>query len=341
MDQVVQLCRQRGFVFGSSEIYNGFNGFYDYGPLGCELKKNIKDLWWRDFVHGREDVHGLDSSIIASPAVWRASGHVDGFSDPMCDDKETKKRYRADQLFVDDVVDDATGITPRGTRWGAGGVARAATPRSLPRRRRRGAKRCSGPEGVGGTSPAARGPQPRGGRRLPGVAECPRPRWRRAAARRPDRPEAWRAAGSTCVRDARRRRGRRRGGGLPALGDGAGHLREQERRRDGAGLRRAGRRAQIGGRSATRSRRATSSSAGSSSRWRSSARSDGPARGARATRSGSPRAGAGVDRAGLRAELLGEDVHEDLARRARGDITFRVPFGGRSCRASLRAGATT
>ena len=77
MDQVVQLCRQRGFVFGSSEIYNGFNGFYDYGPLGCELKKNIKDLWWRDFVHGREDVHGLDSSIIASPAVWRASGHVD------------------------------------------------------------------------------------------------------------------------------------------------------------------------------------------------------------------------------------------------------------------------
>ena len=109
MDQVVQLCRQRGFVFGSSEIYNGFNGFYDYGPLGCELKKNIKDLWWRDFVHGREDVHGLDSSIIASPAVWRASGHVDGFSDPMCDDKETKKRYRADQLFVGDVVDDATG----------------------------------------------------------------------------------------------------------------------------------------------------------------------------------------------------------------------------------------
>ena len=109
MDQVVQLCRQRGFVFGSSEIYNGFNGFYDYGPLGCELKKNIKDLWWRDFVHGREDVHGLDSSIIASPAVWRASGHVDGFSDPMCDDKDTKKRYRADQLFVGDVVDDATG----------------------------------------------------------------------------------------------------------------------------------------------------------------------------------------------------------------------------------------
>ena len=122
MDQVVQLCRQRGFVFGSSEIYNGFNGFYDYGPLGCELKKNIKDLWWRDFVHGREDVHGLDSSIIASPAVWRASGHVDGFSDPMCDDKETKKRYRADQLFVGDVVDDATGITPRGS-YGVGGLS--------------------------------------------------------------------------------------------------------------------------------------------------------------------------------------------------------------------------
>ena len=127
MDQVVQLCRQRGFVFGSSEIYNGFNGFYDYGPLGCELKKNIKDLWWRDFVHGREDVHGLDSSIIASPAVWRASGHVDGFSDPMCDDKETKKRYRADQLFVGDVVDDATGITPRGS-YGVGGGAGGGRP---------------------------------------------------------------------------------------------------------------------------------------------------------------------------------------------------------------------
>merc|ERR1719353_2662022 len=109
MEEVVSLCKKRGFVFGSSEIYNGFNGFYDYGPLGSELKKNIKDLWWRDFVHGRDDVHGIDTSIIASPDVWRASGHVDSFSDPMCDDKETKKRYRADQLFFGDIIDDETG----------------------------------------------------------------------------------------------------------------------------------------------------------------------------------------------------------------------------------------
>ena len=194
MDQVVQLCRQRGFVFGSSEIYNGFNGFYDYGPLGCELKKNIKDLWWRDFVHGREDVHGLDSSIIASPAVWRASGHVDGFSDPMCDDKETKKRYRADQLFVGDVVDDATGITPRGSYGvggGAGGVARAAaTPRSLAAQATSWApSRCSSRRTSSGTSPRRRGSsaRPRGGPSPSGASpSAPRPRWR--ACRRRARP---------------------------------------------------------------------------------------------------------------------------------------------------------
>ena len=181
MDQVVQLCRQRGFVFGSSEIYNGFNGFYDYGPLGCELKKNIKDLWWRDFVHGREDVHGLDSSIIASPAVWRASGHVDGFSDPMCDDKETKKRYRADQLFVGDVVDDvdrhhaARKLTVGGGR--GGGVARAAaTPRSLAAQATSWApSRCSSRRTSSGTSPRRRGSSCKAARRpvaFRSVAEC-------------------------------------------------------------------------------------------------------------------------------------------------------------------------
>ncbi|KAJ1460088.1 glycyl-tRNA synthetase [Pelagophyceae sp. CCMP2097] len=104
MDDVVQLCKKRGFVFGSSEIYNGFNGFYDYGPLGVELKANIKERWWRDMVRGRDNVYGLDSSIIASPKIWEASGHVAGFSDPMVDDKTTKKRYRADQLFYADVI---------------------------------------------------------------------------------------------------------------------------------------------------------------------------------------------------------------------------------------------
>ena len=99
MEDVVGLCKRRGFVFQSSEIYNGFNGFYDYGPLGCELKQNIKRVWWRDMVHRREDMVGLDSSIIAAPAIWKSSGHVDGFSDPMVDCKVSKLRYRADQLF--------------------------------------------------------------------------------------------------------------------------------------------------------------------------------------------------------------------------------------------------
>ena len=96
MDEIVALCKARGFVFASSEIYNGFNGFYDYGPLGIELKRNIKDRWWRDFVHARDDMTGVDASIIANPKVWIASGHVDGFSDPMVDDRDTKRRYRTD-----------------------------------------------------------------------------------------------------------------------------------------------------------------------------------------------------------------------------------------------------
>ncbi|EKX44810.1 hypothetical protein GUITHDRAFT_163452 [Guillardia theta CCMP2712] len=99
MEDVVSVCKRRGFIFQSSEIYNGFNGFYDYGPLGVELKQNIKKTWWRDMVHRRDDMVGLDSSIIASPSIWKSSGHVDGFSDPMVDCKVSKMRYRADQLF--------------------------------------------------------------------------------------------------------------------------------------------------------------------------------------------------------------------------------------------------
>ncbi|CAM9861843.1 unnamed protein product [Ascophyllum nodosum] len=99
MDDLVGLCKRRGFVFQSSEIYNGFAGFFDYGPLGVELKKNIKNAWWRDVVQVRDDIVGLDSSIIANPRIWEASGHVAGFCDPMVDCKESKLRYRADQLF--------------------------------------------------------------------------------------------------------------------------------------------------------------------------------------------------------------------------------------------------
>ena len=99
MERIVALCKRRGFIFPSSEIYGGFNGFFDYGPLGSELKKNIRDCWWDDMVRRRDDIVGLESSIIMHPKVWEASGHVAGFSDPLVDCKESKQRYRADQLF--------------------------------------------------------------------------------------------------------------------------------------------------------------------------------------------------------------------------------------------------
>ena len=104
MDAIVALCKRRGFIFQSSEIYGGYNGFFDFGPLGVELKQNIKDAWWQDMVHRRDDIEGLDSSIIMSPKIWEASGHVGGFSDPMVDCKVSKMRYRADQLFFSPVV---------------------------------------------------------------------------------------------------------------------------------------------------------------------------------------------------------------------------------------------
>ena len=103
MKDLVAFCKRKGFIFLSSDIYGGLNGFFDYGPLGVELKRNIKAMWWKNMVHDREDVVGLDSSIILHPNVWKASGHVDGFSDPMVDCKVTKMRYRADQVFYSPV----------------------------------------------------------------------------------------------------------------------------------------------------------------------------------------------------------------------------------------------
>eukprot|EP00437_Effrenium_voratum_P040156 CAMPEP_0181473356 /NCGR_PEP_ID=MMETSP1110-20121109/40080_1 /TAXON_ID=174948 /ORGANISM="Symbiodinium sp., Strain CCMP421" /LENGTH=531 /DNA_ID=CAMNT_0023598467 /DNA_START=154 /DNA_END=1749 /DNA_ORIENTATION=- len=99
LDGLVSLCKRRGFVFPSGEIYGGYSGFFDYGPLGAELKNNLKRMWWRRMVHFRDDVVGLDSSIVSTPAVHRASGHVDNFSDPMVDCTESKSRFRADQLM--------------------------------------------------------------------------------------------------------------------------------------------------------------------------------------------------------------------------------------------------
>ena len=108
MEKLVSLCKRRGFVYPASEIYGGLNGFWDYGPLGVQLKNNIRDSWWKQTVEsppigpdGRPvSVVGLDSSIIQNPKTWAASGHLAGFSDPMVDDRETKQRYRADHVLV-------------------------------------------------------------------------------------------------------------------------------------------------------------------------------------------------------------------------------------------------
>ncbi len=112
MEKIVSLCKRRGFIFPSSEIYGGLNGAWDYGPLGVELKRNLKQAWWDDMVAHHDETAtppgapqpfgmvGLDSALLMNPKVWEASGHVGGFSDPMVDDRETRARYRADQLAV-------------------------------------------------------------------------------------------------------------------------------------------------------------------------------------------------------------------------------------------------
>ncbi len=97
MQKIVGLAKRRGFIFQSSEIYGGLKACYDYGPLGVELKRNVKDAWWDDMVHRRSDVVGLDCSIIMHPDVWKASGHLAGFSDPLVDCRNCKERFRADK----------------------------------------------------------------------------------------------------------------------------------------------------------------------------------------------------------------------------------------------------
>jgi glycyl-tRNA synthetase len=97
MADLASLCKRRGFLFQSSEIYGGVGGCYDYGPLGIELKKNLQNRWWKSMTY-REDVVGIDASILMNPSVWKASGHVDGFSDPMVDCKECKNRFREDKI---------------------------------------------------------------------------------------------------------------------------------------------------------------------------------------------------------------------------------------------------
>jgi glycyl-tRNA synthetase len=98
MEVIVSLAKRRGFVFGSSEIYGGMGGFWDYGPLGVELKNNVKQAWWRSMVQLRDDIVGIDAAIVMNPRVWEVSGHVAGFSDPMVDCRNCKLRFRAEDL---------------------------------------------------------------------------------------------------------------------------------------------------------------------------------------------------------------------------------------------------
>ena len=108
MEKLVSLCKRRGFIYQGSEIYGGLAGTWDYAPLGVALKRNIESLWWKRFVLDREDMYGMDAAILMNQDVWKASGHVGGFSDPLIEDLETKKRYRADHLL------EAAGINPSG-----------------------------------------------------------------------------------------------------------------------------------------------------------------------------------------------------------------------------------
>ncbi len=101
MDRIVSLCKRRGFVFQASEVYGGLSSCYDYGPLGVELKRNVKEQWWRAMVTTRRDIVGIDSAILQSPRVWETSGHVEGFSDPLVDCRQCKSRFRADPLEGD------------------------------------------------------------------------------------------------------------------------------------------------------------------------------------------------------------------------------------------------
>ena len=98
MEKIVNLSKRRGIIFQSADIYGGFRSTYDYGPIGSLLLRNVKDAWWRSMVQLRHDVVGIDASILSPPAVWKASGHLENFSDPLVDCKECNERFREDQL---------------------------------------------------------------------------------------------------------------------------------------------------------------------------------------------------------------------------------------------------
>ncbi|MDQ3077190.1 MAG: glycine--tRNA ligase [bacterium] len=108
MEKIISLAKRRGFIYQGSEIYGGIAGMWDYGPLGVTLRNNVKQLWWKMFVDDREDVYGVDAALLMNQSVWKASGHVAGFSDPLVEDRKNQKRYRADHIL------EEHGIDPKG-----------------------------------------------------------------------------------------------------------------------------------------------------------------------------------------------------------------------------------
>src|SRR6187551_4036585 len=99
LQAIIGHCKEYGYIFPSSEIYDGLSAVYDYGQYGAQLKKNIRDYWWLSMTQMHENIVGIDAAIFMHPTVWKASGHVDSFSDPMIDNKDSKKRYRVDHLI--------------------------------------------------------------------------------------------------------------------------------------------------------------------------------------------------------------------------------------------------
>ena len=110
MEDIISLCKRRGFIYQGSDVYGGLSGTWDYGPLGVQLKRNIMQLWWRRFVDERDDIYGVDAAILMNQKVWQASGHVDTFVDPLCEDTVNHRRYRTDHILKDNGV-DADGMT--------------------------------------------------------------------------------------------------------------------------------------------------------------------------------------------------------------------------------------
>src|ERR1044072_3240656 len=104
LDDIVSLAKRRGFIYQGSDVYGGLSGTWDYGPLGVALKRNIMQLWWKMFVDGRDDMYGVDAAILMNQKVWQASGHVDTFVDPLCEDTENHRRFRTAHILKDNSV---------------------------------------------------------------------------------------------------------------------------------------------------------------------------------------------------------------------------------------------